>query len=60
MPAIGQVAVAFLRNEDGPTAVEYAAMLALDIVVCIPAITTLGSNSNRVFSDVGSAVNIGS
>ena len=42
----------FLRNEDGPTAVEYAVMLALIVVVCIAAITTLGSNANKVFSNV--------
>ena len=35
--------VEFLKKEDGPTAVEYAVMLALIIVVCIAAITTLGS-----------------
>jgi pilus assembly protein Flp/PilA len=42
----------FLRDEDGPTAVEYAVMLALIIVVCITAITTLGSNANGTFSNV--------
>ena len=42
----------FLRNEDGPTAVEYAVMLALIIVVCMAAITTLGSNANNTFSNV--------
>ena len=52
--------VQFLKNEDGPTAVEYAVMLALIIVVCIAAITTLGSNANGTFSNVGSAINIGS
>jgi pilus assembly protein Flp/PilA len=46
----------FLRDEDGPTAVEYAVMLALIIVVCITAITTLGSNANTTFSYVGSQV----
>jgi pilus assembly protein Flp/PilA len=46
----------FLWNEDGPTAVEYAVMLALIIVVCIGAIATLGSNANLTFSTVGSAV----
>jgi pilus assembly protein Flp/PilA len=46
----------FLKNEDGPTAVEYAVMLALIIVVCIAAIATLGSNANLTFSTVGSAV----
>ncbi len=34
----------FLKREDGPTQVEYAVMLALIIVVCIAAVTTLGSN----------------
>jgi pilus assembly protein Flp/PilA len=42
----------FLAAEDGPTAVEYAVMLALIIVVCIGAITTLGSNANGVFNNV--------
>jgi pilus assembly protein Flp/PilA len=48
--------VSFLKAEDGPTAVEYAVMLALIIVVCIAAITTLGSNANSTFSFVGSAL----
>ena len=43
--------VRFLKKEDGPTAVEYAVMLALIIVVCIAAITTLGSNSNDTFAN---------
>jgi pilus assembly protein Flp/PilA len=42
----------FLQAEDGPTAVEYAVMLALIVVVCIGAITALGSNANKVFSNV--------
>src|SRR5687768_12163749 len=44
--------VRFLKKEDGPTAVEYAVMLALIIVVCIAAITTLGSNANNTFANV--------
>ena len=48
--------VQFLRREDGPTAVEYAVMLALIVVVCIAAITTLGRNASSTFSSVGSAV----
>jgi len=58
--ALRQRLVAFLKREDGPTAVEYAVMLALIIVVCIAAITTLGSNANTTFTTVGSAVNVGS
>ena len=48
--------VNFLKREDGPTAVEYAVMLALIIVVCIAAITTLGQNANGTFQTVGNAV----
>ena len=48
--------VKFLKKEDGPTAVEYAVMLALIVVVCIAAITTLGTNTNSTFSYVGSAI----
>jgi pilus assembly protein Flp/PilA len=46
----------FLHDEDGPTAVEYAVMLALIIVVCITAIQMLGSNANNTFSYVSSQV----
>jgi pilus assembly protein Flp/PilA len=42
--------VDFLKAEDGPTAVEYAVMLALVIVVCITTITALGANANNSFS----------
>ena len=50
-PLIQQLAN-FIHSEDGPTAVEYAVMLALIIVVCIGAITTLGKNANGVFNNV--------
>jgi pilus assembly protein Flp/PilA len=43
----------FLANEEGPTAVEYAVMLALIIVVCLAAITTVGTNASKTFSTVG-------
>lgn len=46
--------VSFLKKEDGPTAVEYAVMLAMIVVVCIAAITTLGQNTSSTFSFVGS------
>jgi pilus assembly protein Flp/PilA len=42
----------FLRQEDGPTAVEYAVMLALIIVVCLAAIGTLGNNAKATFGNV--------
>ena len=48
--------VNFLRREDGPTAVEYAVMLALIIVVCLGAITLLGQNANTTFTSVGNSI----
>jgi pilus assembly protein Flp/PilA len=44
--------IKFLKAEDGPTAVEYAVMLALIIVVCIVAITALGTNASGTFNFV--------
>jgi pilus assembly protein Flp/PilA len=46
----------FLKREDGPTAVEYAVMLALIIVVCIVAITALGANANKTYTSVSSTI----
>jgi pilus assembly protein Flp/PilA len=46
----------FMKREDGPTAVEYAVMLALIIVVCITAITALGTNANKTFTSVSNTI----
>lgn len=43
----------FLVSEDGPTAVEYAVMLALIIVVCLAAISAIGTKANAKFNAVG-------
>lgn len=40
----------FLVSEDGPTAVEYAVMLALIVVVCLAAVSALGSNASAKFN----------
>ena len=56
MRKLGQFIVNFVKAEDGPTAVEYAVMLALIIVVCIGAITTLGKNANNTFTSVGTTI----
>ena len=50
----------FVKSEDGPTAVEYAVMLALIIVVCITAITTLGTRANGTFTNVAASLPSGS
>jgi pilus assembly protein Flp/PilA len=46
----------FLVSEDGPTAVEYAVMLSLIVVVCLAAINTIGQNANNVFGKAGSSI----
>jgi len=46
----------FLVSEDGPTAVEYAVMLALIIIVCLTAITTIGTNANTTFNNVAQKI----
>ena len=52
--------IEFLKKEDGPTAVEYAVMLALIIVVCLTAITNIGTRANTTFGSVGTALTGGS
>ena len=56
MRSIAKKMVSFLKKEDGPTAVEYAVMLALIIVVCIAAITTLGKNANTTFDTAAKTI----
>ena len=46
----------FLVSEDGPTAVEYAVMLALIIIVCLTAITTIGQQAAATFQGVATAL----
>ena len=46
----------FLVSEDGPTAVEYAVMLALIIVVCLTAIQAVGTNAASTFNTVATQV----
>jgi len=48
--------VKFFKNEDGPTAVEYAVMLALIIVVCLIAIAAIGSNASSTFGTVATSL----
>jgi pilus assembly protein Flp/PilA len=56
MRTFTQAVVSFIQDESGPTAVEYAVMLALIIVVCITAVSTLGTNANNTFSYVGGKI----
>ena len=46
----------FLKSEDGPTAVEYAVMLALIIIVCLAAITAVGTQAAAQFNNIATQV----
>jgi pilus assembly protein Flp/PilA len=52
MQAIVKRAKSFLKSEDGPTATEYAVMLALIIIVAMAGITLLGAKVNSIFTTV--------
>ena len=49
------IAQRFLREEDGPTAVEYAIMLGLIVVVCVAAIISIGQAAKGVFETVSTS-----
>jgi pilus assembly protein Flp/PilA len=46
----------FLVSEDGPTAVEYAVMLALIVIVCLTAIRSIGTKANTTFTNVANSL----
>lgn len=46
----------FMKSEDGPTAVEYAIMLALIVIVCLTAIQAVGTAANTAFQNIATQV----
>ena len=56
MKGLTQKVQRFLVSEDGPTAVEYAVMLALIVIVCLTAIQAIGTNANTKFEQVRDAL----
>ncbi len=52
MKLLAQKVHRFLVSEDGPTAVEYAVMLALIIIVCLTAISSIGTQASTTFDTV--------
>lgn len=59
MTAIANKIGRFLKSEDGPTAVEYAVMLALIVIVCLTAIQAIGTNANATFNSVATKLSSG-
>jgi pilus assembly protein Flp/PilA len=56
MKSFAQKVQRFLKSEDGPTAVEYAVMLALIIIVCLTAITAVGTQASKQFNNIATKV----
>ena len=56
MQSFAQIVKNFLVSEDGPTAVEYAVMLALIVIVCLTAINSIGTNANTTFTRVANSM----
>jgi len=56
MKAFAKKVQRFLVSEDGPTAVEYAVMLALIVIVCLAAIQAIGTNANLTFDNVAKQI----
>jgi pilus assembly protein Flp/PilA len=56
MKNVAQKIKRFMESEDGPTAVEYAVMLSLIIVICLGAVRTIGNNASSTFTGVASQI----
>ncbi len=56
MKSLAKKVQRFLVSEDGPTAVEYAVMLALIVIVCLAAIQAIGNNSKAAFQEVADQI----
>ncbi|MEC9094524.1 MAG: Flp family type IVb pilin [Planctomycetota bacterium] len=52
MKKFAQKVKRFLKSEDGPTAVEYAVMLALIVIVCLTAIQAIGTSASNAFNEI--------
>ena len=56
MKSLAQKVQRFLVSEDGPTAVEYAVMLALIVIVCLTAIQSVGTRTSTTFNNVAKSL----
>jgi pilus assembly protein Flp/PilA len=46
----------FTKDEAGATMVEYGLMLALIAVICLVAVTAVGTGANTMFNSVGASL----
>lgn len=54
--AMARSVVKFLRREDGPTAVEYAILLALIVTICVGVMSHLNSNTGVVSTNAPATI----
>ena len=52
MKSLTKSLVSFLKKEDGPTAVEYAVMLALILIAIFAAVSNIGSTTSDMYNDI--------
>ncbi|MEM9187499.1 MAG: Flp family type IVb pilin [Planctomycetota bacterium] len=49
--------ITFLRSEDGPTAVEYAVLLAMIVLACVGAVNSMANATADSFDDSANQLN---
>lgn len=52
MSRLSMVIRRFVKDDEAATMVEYALMLGLIAVVCIAAVTLIGTNANTIFTNI--------
>ncbi len=50
----------FVQDDAGPTAVEYAVMVAMIVLVCFASIQAIGTNTSPVFQQAAQSLGAGS
>ena len=56
MSSLAKKVQRFIVEEDGPTAVEYAVMLALIVVACVAVIGQIGTRASTTFGKAAAAL----
>jgi pilus assembly protein Flp/PilA len=56
MQSLSKIVRRFTSSEDGPSAVEYAVMLALIVIVCLIGIRSIGANAKTVFTNIANSI----
>jgi pilus assembly protein Flp/PilA len=52
----GKALVEFLKDESGPTSVEYAIVMSLIAAFCLPTLVSLGGKATNTFTKVSNTI----